>query len=363
MEKKILNAYTTAGHETYYSGLQNTFQFWKKSAFPKLTLKKLTKILSKNEGYTRHRQVKKDPTNPTYVYFKRDSIQLDLVDISKFSKFNDGKKFLLTAIDAFTKFAQCQALKNKTQDSVLSGFKEVLKRFGQKPLSIYVDSGKEFTNNQFKQYLSKNKIKPYFAKSSKYKAAMVERLNQSLKKMIYSFMTDNETYNFLPKLQKIVKTYNSRIHSALPQITPQQAEKNDVKTAYNIRQKNELKYMKVKEAPIKHAVGENVRISTAKNVFSRGYNPQYQNEVFKVNKINKTLPRPRYELTDYNNKEIIDGLFTNNELQLVTKDTFDIEEILQTKTDRRGVNHYLVKFKDYKQPEWIKENQIVTKKR
>ena len=97
-------------------------------------------------------------------------------------------------------------------------------------------------------------IRIYYAQSSKYKAAMVERLNFTLKRMIYSFITDRESYKFVPQLQDIVKSYNEKVHSSLPNISPMDAEKNYEKHAYNIRQMNELKYLKVKKAKVKHKI-------------------------------------------------------------------------------------------------------------
>lgn len=359
MERRILNHYKTPGHATFYSGLSNTFKFWKQT-YPKLTLKKVSDILAQNEGYTRHRQVKEEKTSPTYIYFKRDSIQLDLIDIRALSDSNDNFKWILSSIDCFTKMAQCEPLKSKTQDNVLFGFKEILKRFKQKPKSIYTDAGSEF-GLKFKDYCNTNKIKIFYAISTKQKASMVERLNLTLKKMIYSYMTDKGSLRFIPHLQKIVKSYNSKIHSSLPNITPLQAEVGDEDTTFNIRQMNELKYLSAKKVPAKFTVGQKVRISTAKNIFSRGFKPQHQGEIFTVESVDRRLPRPRYRLTDYYGKEKILGHFTNNELQPVRKEHFNIEKILQTKTDRKGIKKHLVKFEDYREPEWILASQIVSK--
>ena len=83
---------------------------------------------------------------------------------------------------------------------------------------------------------------------------MVERLNFTLKRMIYAFISDHETYKFIPRLQDIVKSYNSKVHSSLPNISPMEAEKNYEKHAYDIRQINELKFLAVKKAKVKHKI-------------------------------------------------------------------------------------------------------------
>ena len=53
----------------------------------------------------------------------------------------------------------------------------------------------------------------------------------------------------------------------------------------------------------KFRVGDNVRISKCKNVFSKGYIPNWSEEVFVVNKIQNTVPWT-YLINDLNGKEI-----------------------------------------------------------
>ena len=60
-------------------------------------------------------------------------------------------------------------------------------------------------------------------------------------------------------------------------------------------------------------VGDRVRISKFKNIFAKGYTPNWSNEIFIVNKINDTIPYT-YNLKDLNDKEII-GSFYDRELQ------------------------------------------------
>ena len=140
MNNEILSAYSKPGHATFYGGLTKTYKFWK-SKYPKLTLKKLAVILSENEAYTRHRAVKREATNPYFVYYKRQVVELDLIDVSQLKKFNSETSFLISAIDCFTRLGQCLGVKDKTQNSVLQGVKLILKKFGEKPHSFHVDKG------------------------------------------------------------------------------------------------------------------------------------------------------------------------------------------------------------------------------
>ena len=60
-------------------------------------------------------------------------------------------------------------------------------------------------------------------------------------------------------------------------------------------------------------VGHRVRISKFKNIFAKGYTPNWSTEIFIVDKVNDTVPYT-YNLKDLNNEEII-GSFYDRELQ------------------------------------------------
>ena len=59
--------------------------------------------------------------------------------------------------------------------------------------------------------------------------------------------------------------------------------------------------------------GDTVRISKFKNIFAKGYAPNWSKEIFIVDKINDAVPYT-YNLKDLNDEEII-GSFYDQELQ------------------------------------------------
>ena len=60
-------------------------------------------------------------------------------------------------------------------------------------------------------------------------------------------------------------------------------------------------------------VGDRVKISKFKNIFTKGYTPNWSREIFVINKINDTVPYT-YNLKDLNDEESI-GSFYDRELQ------------------------------------------------
>ena len=65
----------------------------------------------------------------------------------------------------------------------------------------------------------------------------------------------------------------------------------------------------------RYNVGNKVRISKFKNIFAKGYTPNWSKEIFIVNKINDTVPWT-YSLKDLNGEEIL-GSFYDRELQKI----------------------------------------------
>ena len=63
----------------------------------------------------------------------------------------------------------------------------------------------------------------------------------------------------------------------------------------------------------KFKFGDHVRISKYKNIFVKGYTPNWSEEVFIINKIKNTVPWT-YAISDLNGEEIT-GSFYEKELQ------------------------------------------------
>ena len=80
-------------------------------------------------------------------------------------------------------------------------------------------------------------------------------------------------------LDDIVKNYNNSIHSSI-KIRPK-----DVTDDSFVEYSEETN----KKDP-KFKIGDHVRISKYKNIFCKGYTPNWSEEVFIVNKIQNTVP-------------------------------------------------------------------------
>ena len=103
----------------------------------------------------------------------------------------------------------------------------------------------------------------------------------------------------------------------------------------------------------KFLIGDNVRIAKKKKIFDKGYTEKWTEEVFKISKIQLTIPMT-YKITDYNGEEI-QGSFYEQELQKTKRDIFRIETII-----RQG-NNSLVKWLGYNDSfnSWVENKTVV----
>ena len=78
---------------------------------------------------------------------------VDLADMQSLSRKNKGIKYLLCAIDLYSKYAFVIPLKDKKGISIVNAFNKIIKQSSRKPNKIWVDQGGEFYNNVFEKWL------------------------------------------------------------------------------------------------------------------------------------------------------------------------------------------------------------------
>ena len=270
----------------------------------------IRKWLLEQDAYTLHKQRK--------IRFKRRKrvvpglnyqLQADLVDLSSLKRQNNNKKFILTVIDVFSRFAYAIAIRNKTSQEVLNAFKQILETPPKIKL-LQVDDGKEFWNGPVRDFMAKNNIK-MFSTGSGMKASIVERFNRTLKTRMFKYLTAKQTLRYIDVLQDLVASYNSRKHRSIG-IAPKNVNTNNQKQIWKQQYKSSVKSRAVKK---KFKVGDIVKISRTKKTFEKGYLPNFTKEVFAVANALNTNP-PTYYLRDTND-EVLKGAFYEPELQRI----------------------------------------------
>lgn len=237
-------------------------------------------------------------------------MQMDLVDLTNISSKNKGYKFLLTAIDVFSRRAFVVPLKSKKDTIVLEGISKIFANYPP-PKYVQTDEGKEFYNRLLAKYLADRNIR-LFSTSSDTKCAIVERFNRTLKQRMFKYFTAKNTVVYIDALEKFVDAYNARKHSSIG-ISPNEVT---YKNQAEIWRRQYHKYfIGYRRASFKYSLNDSVRVSKMARQFRKGYLPTFTDEIFLIHDRIASVP-VTYKLRD-SNQQVLIGSFYEPELQLV----------------------------------------------
>lgn len=295
------------------------------------------------------RQVIKSP-------FKK--LQIDLVDLSA-QQTARGMKWLITAIDGFSKMAYAVAMPDKREQTVLNALKQILEQMHQLPSVLQSDNGSEFVNKAFKAFLQSKKIKHILSTAGKPQTnGLVERFNGTIKRMIKADRLDSGVNNWDNSLDAYLRVYNQT-----PQDTTKQSPEN-LESEY--LENNQSAGVNAVRMKIKKNAGERssnqrfkvgdwvrVRLRQERNQKS-GEN--WSKDLFTVRQVLK--PRMPWSPWSYQVEGLPTRYFTE-QLQKVDKvehpvtlpDQFIISSIVRPSV-QNGERGYVVRWAGYKDPEW-----------
>ena len=299
---------------TGYQSRERLYQKAKESGL-NVSRREVKEWLETQDTYTRHKPVvKRHKFQKTYVNDLADQIQLDLVDIFKFSNKNQGYRWILTGIEILSRYAFAVPVRRKDTTHMTEAVDRLLQKFktgfGKYPNVVQFDDGNEFYNVGVKRLLEGKNIK-YFSTKSDKKAAVVERFNRTLKTMMWKYFFKNKTYNWLNVLDKLTENYNNTKHRSIGMKPIEVNEDNEFEAWKKL-------FGGAKEAfkPPEFKTGDSVRIHKYKSIFAKGYEPNFTSEVFKIIGVLKGDPN-MYVLEDPEDKEPIIGKFYEQELSKI----------------------------------------------
>ena len=130
-------------------------------------------------------------------------------------------------------------------------------------------------------------------------------------------------------LDDIVNKYNNAVHRTIKMKPIDITGDSYVEYNENLNKKDP-----------KFKVGDHIRISKYKNIFAKGYTPNWSEEIFVINNIKNAVPWT-YVINDLTGEEIT-GSFHEKELQKTNQKEFRIETVIKRKGDQ-----LYVKWKGY----------------
>ena len=169
------------------------------------------------------------------------------------------------------------SLERKKGIIITDGFQKILDESNRKRNKIWLGKGSKLYNRPMKLWLEKNGIERYSMHNAG-KSVIAEIFIRTLKNKIYKYMTSISKTVYIDKLDDIVNKYNNTYSTI-------KMKPADVKSNTYIDFSKE-----VNDKNPKSKIADNVRISKYKNVFTKGYNPNWSEEVFVIKKVKNTVP-------------------------------------------------------------------------
>ncbi len=359
MEDYLKMIYFNQAHPTAFAGPEKLHQVVKNEGLYNISRSKLKQWLQDQDSYSLHKPVRYKFKRKRIVPTGRDSQwDMDLADVSNIAKYNNGIRYLLIAIDTFSRKLWVRPLTDKNHKTVLPALEGIIHE--RKPVAIRSDKGSEFKNRWMKTFMEENNIYHYFTQNET-KANYAERVIRTLKNMMYRYFTHNQTYKYSDQLQKFVEAYNNQPHRSLRNRTP-----NSIGPTESVMWKqlyvDPLKKKLYKNKPYKFKVGDYVRLSQLKYPFQTDYQEKWTEEIFKIRQRERSNYIPIYKIKDWAGEEI-SGTFYESELQKVNKDNnhmWRIENIMKRRV-RNGRREVLIKWQGWpkKFNSWEEDNQIM----
>ena len=160
---------------------------------------------------------------------------------------------------------------------------------------------------------------------------------------IYKYMTSLSINVYIDKLGDMVNEYNNTYHR-ISKMKP-----------IDVKDNKYIDFSKdVNDKVSKFKVGDHVRTSKYKNIFAKGYTPNWSEEDSVIKKVKNTVPWT-HVINDLNGEEIT-GIFYKKELQKTNPQELRIEKVMKRKGDK-----LYVKWKGYDSSlnSWIDKKDLI----
>ena len=211
---------------------------------------------------------------PIVAKHKFEILQLDLVDLSNLATANNNYKYLLVAVDVFSRYAFVEPLKNKRAETIADALDEIIGK--TEPSTI--NSDQEFTSHIIQKFLKERGIDTQAVDvGDHHKLGIVDRFCRTLREKINKYMAMYNTTKYIDVLPKIVFNYNHSYHSGIKK-KPVEVDDEDAE----VLEITNKKFEKAKKEEIKFEVGEKVRFMLNRPQFEKGTLPKWSKVIHKI---------------------------------------------------------------------------------
>ena len=353
-----------------FTSIKNLYNVAKKF-FPSISIKDVKNFLKTQDSYTLHKLAPKKfkfyrkVLAPMPKYF----LSLDLIDMQKYSQYNDGVKYLIFLIDIFSRKIFVYPIFNKNKFEILKSLKHFFNlKINQNYIRIYSDLEGGLYSNLVLNFLKEKNIILYSNSTKEVKNSIAEANLKHLKKKIYKFLTHyniNRYIDFLPQIISGINNTSKRIFKnkfLTPNILHLIKNRDFLKKQFHLMYSDSINTFSKKKNIHSLKKYSYVRISLLNrtNIFSKSFEKVNSGEIFQIYDIDKSQYPFLYKLRDLSGEKILGSFYKDELTEVILKNEYKIR-ILKTKIDENNKKFYYVNYINYpkKFNEWISENQLI----
>jgi transposase InsO family protein len=171
-------------------------------------------------------QKKQKATGHTVAYHLNELWQMDIFDLSKYQYFNEYNRYLLVAIDVFSRKAFAAPMKEKTPNDVKIAFDKLIQYV--KPRSILSDHDSSFLSKEFTEHLDKLQIPLNVnAISDHHALGIIDNFAKRIKTILTAMFLKNKNTKWINEINRIISQYNSMSNGGLDGLSPNEACKKE----------------------------------------------------------------------------------------------------------------------------------------
>ena len=180
-------------------------------------------------------------------------------------------------------------LKNKYARSITDAFSQIVKSSTRKQNLLETDDGKAYVNKIFNEFLNNYNIKRY-SRNTALGTVFAERFNRTIRNLLKKPIFLKGKASWISELSSVVKKYNNTVHNST-KMTPIRASKKSIEKLMfdNLQDKRQ------NQKPKFH-LGQLVRTSDIRSVFSKGDSTNYSYKIYTITEvIHDTIPSYRID--------------------------------------------------------------------
>ena len=247
--------------------------------FPTAYSANLKSFLMEKTSLSRHKQIRRNfKRRKTMVYGPYTLLQADTIFYRNYSRQNSGYKYILVVIDCFSRKNWVRPMKTTTAEETAKCLDDILSSMPYKPTQFASDQGNEFNSKHpaiFNTLILKYGLLMYTLKAP-IKAGIAERFIRTLKTRLERYFTETKSFKWINVLQKISEAINNSYHRTIG-MAP-----NEVSFANRREILNRIYGTRAPPVVCKFRQGDRVRIPVIKNIFDKGYAPNWSEDIFTI---------------------------------------------------------------------------------